>query len=298
MQNAQLTLLVPDVNIDSPSLKTLINRSDTKELTAKSWEAMLCQLFGINPNDELPIAAITGLADGLPTHSHYWLRADPTQLQADLSAVYLIGNTALNLTPQEVNFLQQGLNQFFKQDQLQLFTPTADRWYLQSNAPPQINTFPLQQVIGKNILKFLPQGANQDYWRKLFTEVQMLLHASTSKVNGLWFWGVGQLPDITDATWQAVWSEDILLKGLAQTAKIPSTPLPKQVQNILQQLTDSQHHLVSLSNETPNAEENWFRPLINALRKKQLNQLTLYLGTDKSFQINTKTIKYFWRRKI
>ena len=312
MQNAQLTLLLPEINIASfkslklPGLTTLINRSDSQDLATFTWEAMLCQLFGINPSNELPIAALTGLADGLSTQSGYWLRADPVQLQADLSAVYLVGNTLLNLTTAETESFQQELNQFFKQDQLQLFTPAADRWYLQVNNAPQITTHSLNNTLGKNILEFMPQGAEHAYWRKLLTELQMLLYVSPGNqrraqkglpvVNGLWFWGAGQLPIINKMPWQTIWTEDILLRGLAQAANIPLASPPPQVQTILQQMTGSQQHLVSLTSDLQAAEDNWFKPLMTALRKKQLSSLALYLD-NKLFYVSSKTIRYFWRRK-
>lgn len=323
MQNTQLTLLLPEINVDElksltsklPALKLMLNRADIEELSANSWEELLCQAFGIEHTTELPIAALTGLADGLATQTGYWLRADPVQLQADLSAVYLVGNHTFDLTEQELISFKQELSAFLQQDQLQLFTPTAKRWYLQSNQVIPLMTSSLNSVIGKNIMGFLPTGAGQDYWRKLFTEIQMLLYTSPTNqqranqelatVNGTWFWGAGQLPTATKTPWQIIWADDNLLKGLAQVTNTSIKSVPSHAQIVLAQIANSQHGLLSLTpgnqlsmeDWLQQIEINWLKPCITALRKKQLNSMIIYLGNKKLFHLNWKTIRYFWRRR-
>ena len=316
MQNSQLTILIPALARDlipelkqqMPALTLLMKRAEATQAPVNYWEGLLCYLFGMNINEELPVAALTGLTDSLATQTGYWLRADPIQLQADLAAVYMLDNKAIQFSEQENNLFKQEINNFLKQDQLTLLMPAPNRWYIKLDQPIHVTTSPISQVIAQNITEFLPSGTNQAYWRKLMTELQMLLYTShvnqnrTHKINSLWFWGAGQLPVSLKANWQLVMSQDPLLRGLAQTANISLQTPPNTAPMILKQLSSSQQTLISLEPNTTlssaewllQMETTWFKPLVAALRKKQLNSLTLYLGTDKLFHANWKNIWYFW----
>lgn len=170
----------------------------------------------------MPDLTVTNaLTLGLPSTSDWWLRADPVIFQTDLSQVYLLGNSDLQLSDDEVHAFINELNQFLAPDNLQLFALQKNMWYLQSHKNPEITTFPLSVVIGKNIYDYLPQGKNSAYWRTLLTEIQMLLHQSPVNlkrkqqgkpvISGIWLWNEDKLPE---SFWKKVFSNNVLMQSL------------------------------------------------------------------------------------
>jgi len=311
-----LKLIIPDLaetlpnDVNLPSLQYLLNRSISTPITHK--EALICQWFNIS-DFEFPVAAIIGLGDHLPTQTNYWLRADPVQLQADLSTAYLLGNQHLNLQADEMKILVNSINKLIASDDLQLFAPHPTRWYLLSKQPLQIKTCNLQQAMNKDIANYLPQGERQAYWRRLFTEIQMLLHASPINqkrqahglptINAVWFWGAGQLPSFKPGAWQTIWCyDDPLLKGLSQLINCSAKPLSDNFSQILQRMETAGDYLLQLSAQSfesnwEKLEFNWLKPIWQALRHKNLSQIDFYIGTMNVFTITAKRSQYFWKKR-
>jgi hypothetical protein len=80
----------------------------------------------------------------------------------------------------------------------------AGRIYLSCDRAPSIETHPLSAVIGRDLERFLPDGAERRWWRGLLNETQMLCHSlqlnrerearGRPTLGGLWFSGGGRLP--------------------------------------------------------------------------------------------------------
>lgn len=330
MSSRQLTLVIPRLlpefyqhaEIKLPALHKLMARTVTATSTvSQSNEKLLFSLFGYPPAvpanasevAELPVAAVTGLADGLNTHENYWLRADPVEFRADLAAVYLLGND--HLLPEKypaTNQLQQ-LQQFLTLDDLQFYPLHPQRWYLESTTDPQILTATPAEVQLKNIFPYLPRGDKQAYWQKIFTEMQMFLHnthlasniqgqSMTGVINGVWIWGAGKLPQPFPVSWHKIWSNDPLVKGLAILAQVIRMDLPLHFASCLTQMETGRYLITMDQNMDAEVlqrlEQNWFAPLVQALRKNQLSSLDLYIGVGQHYHITARSIYYFWRRGV
>lgn len=277
--------------LTNPQSSILQNRIIKKSKKSKTeflnLAELLFSLFGFSKTEELPVAAVSGLEEGLDTKNGCWLRADPVELKSDLANVYLLGNQHLEISTNLQNELNEILNSFLKEDGIILHTPNPKRWYLQLPKPTNIKTHNPEYVIGKNIYSYLPHGSeDQIYWKKLFTEIQMLLHEK-SVVNALWFWGAGRLPKLPKSPWQKVWTDEILTKGLARIAKVEAAVLPKDA---LAEMQTEGSYLMVLE-DFPSLE--YVKSLISALRRGCISHVTLYTGQFR-YDISRFAAFRFW----
>jgi len=140
------------------------------------------------------------------------LKADPLRLQADLKQVYIRGNAELDLSDQEASAFIEELNRHLAQDQLKLRALDSLHWVLESERPMELETHPWQPHVGKPMANYLPKDPER-YWERLFTEMQMILHASAVNqqrrregkacVDALWFYSE---PERTMTFFQKVWT--------------------------------------------------------------------------------------------
>lgn len=307
MQNRHLTIVAPNIfstcsqHAESmPALQTLLARGRRNFCLLDSAERLLFSLFGIKLEGELPTAAVTGLADGLNTHQHYWLRADPVELRADLAAVYFIGTKHLMFAAAALNELTNHLQTLLALDGLHLYAPHAHRWYLAMKQDPEIITALPEYVMGKDISNFLPKGKRATYWCKLLTELQMLLYQADhiSGVNGVWLWGGGALPAASSRIWNYIGASDPLTKGLSLLTKqiVLQSPASFEEYQIGSSLA-GEHLLVFLEEKTPvEWEALWFSPLLTSLKRGEFATIGLYPHPSVCYQLTPWTSRYFWKR--
>lgn len=317
MHNRHLTLVIPRVlpdvinskNPQFPALNRLLARSNQFISTA-SFERLLFQLFSLPSTEELPIAAITAQVDGLNTEGFYWLRADPIELRVDLAAVYMMGNSHLPPSAIPIEAQLKQLKDLLLLDGIEFYYAHPRRWYFKLASDPKIKTCLLTEVIGKDISRFLPTGDKQAYWRKLLTEIQMLMHRAYTMthqhgqtfegaINGVWLWGAGHLPPSPQVNWQQIWSDDVLTTGLASLANRPIAKNVSQFEMCLNNLPEGKS-LVVLNpvdslDEFKQLELHWLAPLVAALRANKLSSLDFFPGNHKLYHITSRTIRYFWR---
>ena len=165
------------------ALERLLGRA-TVQSAATGLEATLFTLFGLAPDsdaNDLPVAAVTRLADGGAANRGWWLRADPVHLQADLHQILLLDARILNIDAGEAQTLLNEFNRVFAADGWNLEIPHPSRWYLRLDQHPDIRTYPLMAAIGHNINPLLPFGGASPRWHTLLTEIQMLFHSSPVK---------------------------------------------------------------------------------------------------------------------
>lgn len=304
MSNRHLTLIIPELlpylahnrSIKTPGLDKILARADAVSNPVPSLEQLLFHLFGLPTAQQLPVAAVTGLIDGLNTAEGYWFRIDPVKLQVDLAGLYLLGNEHLTVTGENAK-----LKTLLALDNIEFYAPHPRRWYIKLQNEPGIQTYLLSQVLGKDISPYLPCGTNQNYWRKLMTEIQMLMQGSPFEQkqptnNGVWLWGGGHLPTVCEKPhWLRIYTDNILAQGLVALNKISRYDLPPSPLNI--EFGEGKHLVVIDRPDLETLDENWFLPLVKILAKKQLMTLDLYLGDDQVYRITSRTIHYFWRRK-
>jgi len=216
----------------APGLATVISRGDRVASSAGGVEAHLLALFGVNAMREegVPVAPITRAYDAGEPAAGWWLRADPVEAQADQHTVRLLGNRHLRLAPHEARALAAELNGLLAEDGLVLQPLDPLRWYLGLAVDPGFCGLSVDASVGRDLYACLPSGTQAQRWRRLLTELQMLLSVSPVNqarvargeppVTSLWLWGGGALPRVPGGGWTGVASDEPLSCGLAQLAGV------------------------------------------------------------------------------
>ncbi len=314
----------PFQGLKLPALETLFARSTKLSSTADSVEAWLCKTYGMQKQQDWPIAPLTLQLDNGQPHQHYWLRADPVHLRVERDQIILADSGTLSISESEANQLVDALNQHFETDGLLFYALRPDRWYLRPAKQPDIKTHHLPDVAGKNINDHLPSGPDGMRWHQLFNEIQMLFHthpvneARESRgempINSIWPWGGGTLPDIPLKPYSKIWANDSLAQALANASLSPMEKLPENATAWLSQANHTTLDLILLDSlrgagqygdaygwqeGLKQLEQTWFAPLLLALKQGALNTLTLHAGSEgliQSFHVTATDLWKFWRR--
>lgn len=202
MAESKLSLLVPGYRPgdQSNALSTLHWLEDQ---THTPWQAQLCQLLGIvnQSGETLPAAQFCGhdLDQNRP-----WVCVAPIHLRADRDTASFIPSKQLALTHAEATELIACVNDFLISDGIEIIRQSDSDWMMAGLDGENLLSFPPEFLAHRNASTFLPRGDDDGQWRRLLTEIQMLLHdhplnvkrESEGKlsVNSLWFWGGARLP--------------------------------------------------------------------------------------------------------
>lgn len=308
-----------------PALAILIGRAE-RGLPAgpepRGYEADICALFGIEARGrDLPIAALTRLAEGEAHRDGVWMRADPVYLRPDLGKLLLFDAYTFRLERAEAEALVEALQPVFIDHGLHLAVGADPRcWHLRLTHVPAIRTWSPAAARGRHVDPFLPAGPDQRFWHRLANEVQISLHAAGANrareargevpINSLWFWGAGSLPAAPTPLWGGVWSQDPLARGLARFAGCPTADPPADAVRLIEASASIETGLVVLGGgegvlppQDPAAyqshllelERAWFSPLVSLLRRGRLRRLVLQTDGLR-FELTPRRVWRLWRR--
>ncbi len=323
-------LLWPSPQVDSPNdplpgLEALLGKGRTQLLAGKPANRWLADLFGLD--GEIPFAALRRLGETpsaeteRPTPGDTWLCADPVHLSFAREHLLLDELTDGELSADEAATLSAALNEHFADeaghfDHFVMAAPT--RWYLRLSAanpvPPTLA--PLDEVAGRPLARFLPQGGDLA-WQRRMNEAQILLHnhpinqareaAGLRPANSVWFWGGGAHPPRLAAPLPAVQADEAFARGLARAACVePATPdLAAALRQDTLVLIDSLHRparrldLEGWREALSTLERDWFAPLDAALHDGRLRELRI-TAPDERQTVELRTTAAdrwkFWRR--
>ncbi|NNF97510.1 MAG: hypothetical protein HKM94_11340, partial [Halobacteria archaeon] len=299
-------------------LETLLSRAGVNQGPQRDWLAGLFALFDIQGEKAgCPIAAVTAAYDGLDAQDGWWLRADPVYLQPDRSQAVLVASDALQLQVDESAALIETLNQHFATDGWHFSAPHPQRWYLRLDATDAIKTTPITEVMGQSVHPHLPHGDNQGEWHSRLNELQMLLHnhavnaqraeAGVIPVNSVWFWGEGQMPVSHSVPWDHVYSDDDVVRALAQLTNVECSPLagfdPDSLQgrNLLV-MTDC---YASVQDKDvfrwleclQSIQSRYLSPLNAGIKSGRCNSMRLIPVNGYAYQLQRKQLRRWWQRR-
>ena len=295
-----------------PSLERLLAAGSIAN-RIEIFESALCHAFGIVQQSDWPVAPLSWLGEGNDPAGFYWLCADPVHFQLQRDYFSLSYPVPLALTAAEAQALLESLNRHFLQDGLQFFSSNSGRWYLRLDEAPNIRTSLPMEAVGRDVRSFLPQGENFAKWNQLLNEMQMLLHDHPVNqareangelaVNSLWLSGGGVLPKQLEPASGIVFSQHALARGWATTAGLPCYDLPEKFDlDYLEssvQSNPAQGNIFLVLDNADEVERNWFAPMLTALRKRKIKQLTLHLSlADQMLDVNVRPwgLWKFWRK--
>lgn len=310
-----------------PELECFFSRAEQTSFGRNGLEAILFELYGVpvEAHRDLPVAAVSYPVDSKAVAPGFCMYADPVHLTPDRDQLVLIGPESLDLSVVEVERLVQELNTFFAEDGWRIEALTPQRWYLHASRAPELRTYDLAQVRGQSINDFLPRGAHGKQWHGIMNEIQMLLHTSSVNierqasgkfpVSSLWFWGSGEMPIMEshkETRWCDVWSNEVLSAGLALLTGIPEHKLPDNADDWLDKANGPGEHLLVMDDlliqwqqhdgdawqqAVQSLQKEWIAPLLDALRNKTINRLTIYTGDGKRFTLTRRVLNRWWRRR-
>ncbi len=313
-------------DLSMPSLETLLAKSIATQYPPQELERWLCKTFNIAQHQKSwPIAPIMLHIDDpdlMKTNKDFWMRADPVHLRIEQNHIMLADSQAFKISKEEAEQIVQDLNHNLGDHYDFSFLPLHPaRWYIRVSKAPEIHTYTLGQVTCMNINNFLPTGRESMIWHKIFNEIQMLLYehpvnqARESRgeltINSIWFWGEGNMPQSIEAPYTHIWSDHDLPHALALASNTGHSKLPADADEWLQTETTGNHLLVldallgkakyrdaySWRETLKDLEKNWFSPLHKALKKGEINQLTITALNENSsqdFAIVRSNLWKFW----
>ncbi len=298
----------PDANLQHsfPLLEKLLARAKQRPApndyphTLFSLLDMPCKQQG-----DLPTAKLCWLADIGQTTATHLVHADPIYLKADINNVQLFRPG--NLNAEQAAAFAQNFNDLYAEDDIQLHTPVADRWYISMPQPLQTPGATLDQVTGRNLRSFISAKHQSKEWASLFTEIQMLFHQLTVNqirqangdlpVSGLWLSGAGDPPPVGKHNIQLVQGNEPLLYGIAKYAGLShSDGIPTEDTNTLVVKPDCQ---VACLTTDYSAWIDAVRQLEQSLHKwiQNGNQIILYPCNGRCRHWTTNSKYRLWRKK-
>lgn len=328
------TLLIPDLlpprelggeafaGLRTAALSELLALGEVKTTSAIPREDWLCDCFDVTAQQDRPLAAILLQADGGEPAHDYWLCADPVQLRVDRNRLIIAGRIA-DFSAEETRAIIAALNLHFSADGLEFCALAPDRWYVRAPQVPQLVTTPLAQALNQSVKHHLPRGADALAWHRVMNEAQMILHGhpvtaarearGASVANSIWLSGGGALPAIARPACTATWGGGPLLHALAASAGIAHAGLPVSGSAWLEQ-APAGHHLLAIDAAADAlreyglaawrevimaVDEEWLRPLLNALRAGRLEEIVIVACNCDALLAATTTraqLRRFWRR--
>ncbi len=266
-------------------------------------DLQLARHFRLLP-DRWSHAALTRLidADAAEAHAQAWLRADPAHVRPDINGARLLGTgRMLGLDASDAHALLPALRPLFGDSGFTLDAPHPARWYLRLPREARLPSFSAPDVaLGDDVFEHTPDTLEARRWRALLSEAQVVLHnhphndarsaAGKVAINSLWFWGGGVLPDQVTATHPTLYSDDVLLHGLARVGTLHAMPPCQFAEVAADALVDLRH-----VRDAASILERWLLP---ACRRTTSNETVLDFADGQVMMLGPAQRWRFWRQPL
>ncbi|MCU7939850.1 MAG: hypothetical protein KZQ64_10095 [gamma proteobacterium symbiont of Bathyaustriella thionipta] len=261
------------------------------------------------------------------------MRVDPCFMMPDRDQLILAKTGNLGISLKEANQYVDEINHFFSQfDEDHFWTlkmMSADRWYLISDKPINIESVPPEKVLGQPVKSYLFSGKTEEnrYWLNLFNEFQMILHQShinkqrrennKSPVNSVWFWGQDNCYDAvnncaakeTSTAKLMLYSDNITMQALSVCGGGEYAYIPDNYQHLT---TGVEQHVVYFIDDFYRAilnkdifnwvgfleqfEKNYLQPILDDINTGKMYQLELVSPTGMKLLVTKKLLRRWWRK--
>ena len=252
-----------------------IGHAQSKKL---SYEELICQLFGIKPSPDFPLASI----DYQENQTSYFLYADPVYLSLQRDTFFLEKKLTDDFKQNEIEDLCDALNKAFKSDTQKFVLNHEGRLFIELTRRPQIKTTSIVHIKPQSINLFMPQGEEAMSWHAFMNEIQMFLfdhpinHERSKRgvlsANSFWFSGGGLLPQGILNPYAAIFSNAVFLKKLISL----DTHISLQPLDLLNQASFNQDTLIAIEN----AEDidRILELIWNNFKKRKIKTLDIYIS--------------------
>lgn len=168
----------------------------------------------------------TPYADLLRVHHQLkageWLIASPVHWQVTHNdAMITACGEELHLTTAIAQIWFAEISQFLAQDELTLVYHSPYCWLLDVTGKAPLKSPNLPLIKNQSLMPILAELDETMYWQRLFTELQMFLSThplnitrdKTTPINGLWFWGGGQLVTQSEQAMRPIMTDDLIISN-------------------------------------------------------------------------------------
>ncbi|MDD5247758.1 MAG: hypothetical protein PHY45_02165 [Rhodocyclaceae bacterium] len=301
-------------DLELPALARLLGNGRLHRDIPTAHYVRLMQRWNL---EGLPAAALRLLGEGGAPGAHHWLCLDPVHLSVDRRGVKLEDPAALALSAAEDEALRAALAPLFAASG-ELSATAPGHWHLRLAGACELVTRPLPEAVGQPVDPALPGGVDGARWRRLLAEAQMVLHdhavnrareaAGRPLVNHLWPWGDGCIATALAAPFDALWTRDTVLLGLARASGIAGIEPPRsfataagRIAAVLDDLVAPARSLDALAwrEALAGVDRDWLAPAIAAMRRGRCQSLHVAaFGPDASLDIDISRLDLlkFWRR--
>lgn len=302
-----------------PALELLLARGRAAHSDPHTLEPWLADAFEVD--EPLPAGALTALADGAQPGNGHWARADPVHLRLMRDRLILVPSAAFAISREEADAFCEALNRHFS-GTLTLRPLQPQRWCAELPEDLSADSPCPLDMAGRDVDIGTSRSAAAGRLQTILNEAQMLLHAhplnearearGEPTVNSVWLWGSGRVPQKQASRWSGVAADDPVALGLARLAGARHRTLSAAAQAWLDRVPDEGRHLIvldalrapfALSNTAEyrermaKLEEQWFAPLLAALRAGRVGMITLHVPeAGVSFEAIRGDLRRFWRR--
>jgi len=325
MPVTRLTLLIErlpvlidcaDPEVRYAALEWVLARGAATTVQTANPDALRCRLFGLDTGAELPVGALTWLADrgheAEAVHHEYVLRVEPVTLKADLTRVIMTGHGMDHLAERAQREIADSVKAVLRQEGLVLQADPSQHWTVTLADHPGFEFPTLHQALGADIADVMPGQPEARNWRRLANEIQMALHATEAnnrlrehglpEINSVWFWGGGRLPAPVDSShYRTVFANQPVSRGLAILQGNEVHPL--DALKTLGSTAEDQKILVDWLPEktTPAEELGRLEQLIDSLLpqvRAGKTELNLVGGDGRGWTVNRLSGWQFWKRLL
>lgn len=321
MPATRVTLLIEDLrglagavdgSLRYPSLERIWSRGQVCRLAAPSPDHLRFQLFGMEAEDQLPVAALTHINDASPdsAEQYYWLRVDPVTMWADMAQVVMASYGFADLDPVERDEVELCVRDVLQLEGIDLRVNHPERWCIALRQPLDFSFTPLNDALGADVADTLPDHPEARFWRRILNEIQIALHhcpvnvrrraQGLQEINSVWFWGGGFLPDPAPACGpETVYADGAVSRGLAILGDCRIRPLAAIADSDLRQ--DGGTVLIDWGRRTQDAAsqlaelEALSGELARAVDRARC-ELRLYEGGGEGRGYDRSRRRRFWRR--
>lgn len=274
---------------------------------------------GAGEHDTSPAAAAALMRHhGLAPESGFWFVLHPAHIHVARDHLVLTDIAQLELEENESRRLFDSAHALFEEIGRPLLYGDATTWFMRADDWAGLRTSSPDAASGRNIDIWMPQGPGELAWRKLQNEVQMQWFSENQgearemrglkAINSLWLWGGADAADAAPAhpEWQQVFNLPGWSRALASSRLLPAdgiaTVLAPPAQGgllvldslIAPGLTDEWGYWLE---RLETLDREWLTPLLQALRSKKLDSLTLTLtGSDRlaQYTVTRAALRKFW----
>ncbi|GAB2843514.1 hypothetical protein GCM10027277_08800 [Pseudoduganella ginsengisoli] len=314
----------------APALAMLLGRHAKQTITVTEPEARLLpheawltqRLAGAhtdhaNHADQPPLAHAAMRALGVPAQQGFWFIVHPVHLALARTHMVLGDLRNLHLTDEDSRALFDAAKPYFDEVGKTLVFGDANTWFMRADDWRNMRCASPDAAIGENLADWMPDGEAKRPFRQLQNEIQMLWHAHPANaareqrglapVNSFWMWGGAEgadsasaaLPELAEAAclpWLSVLAAPALRAADAATVlarpqdtiAVLGAALPAGKE------ADWSAWLMHMQQ----LEQQWFAPLLEALRGGRLDVLELLLTSRThavTYTITKGSLRKFWR---